>query len=168
MKEGNQMKLEQVMVELERLCAEYEVELNVPVSLNGRLRTTLGRVKLMQYPTFCKSTAIEFNKKYIENGADEDVIRTIRHEWAHWYITETTGVNHGHDKVFKALAKEIGASENAQSDVQDYEVESYKYTLICDACGGIAGQYKTNRARAVKNPGLFQSSCCGASIHLKK
>lgn len=61
--------------------------------MNGRLSRTLGRVIMGTEWGIAK---MEFSKEFLNTSTDG-------HEWAHYYVTKTTGVNHEHDQEFKKV-----------------------------------------------------------------
>lgn len=69
-----------------------------PIALNGRLSRTLGRVILGTERGRVIPIKMEFSKEFLNTSTDASI---IGHEWAHYYVTKTTGINHKHDQEFK-------------------------------------------------------------------
>ena len=72
-----------------------------PIVLNGRLSRTLGRVIMNMDGGRVKPVKMEFSKEFLNTSTDASIVSVIGHEWAHYYVTKTTGVNHKHDEEFK-------------------------------------------------------------------
>ena len=91
---------------------------------------------------------ISLSKRLTELNNEEKVEDTILHEIAHALV----GPDHGHDRVWKAKAKEIGCNaERCYSD--DVVTPQSKYTAICDNCG------KTEQVKKISWKKKF--SACG-------
>lgn len=67
------------------LKENYGVRLHIPVRLNGRLTRVLGRFRHKDGVAH----ALEFNKKFFENGKEDDIIGVIKHESIHYALYET-------------------------------------------------------------------------------
>ena len=94
--------IERVKDELNKLCvADGLPEITIPVSANARLTRTLGRVKFLEKS--CTPVGIDFSQRLLDNGTDRDLINVIKHEYVHYYLLCTTGVDHGHDALFKSI-----------------------------------------------------------------
>lgn len=83
-------------------CAEFSAMVgdtyDCPIALNGRLSRTLGRVILGTERGRVIPIKMEFSKEFLNTSTDASI---IGHEWAHYYVTKTTGINHKHDQEFK-------------------------------------------------------------------
>ena len=62
----------------------YNLDLVVPIEVNSRLKTTLGRFRYTR--TTKKPVKLEFSKNYIVNGKLEDIQGTIKHECIHYAL----------------------------------------------------------------------------------
>ena len=58
--------LEMIKAELNRLSASVGDEFDIPVSINGRLTRTLGRVIQHTCAGHCESERMEFSKQFLE------------------------------------------------------------------------------------------------------
>lgn len=134
--------LEKIKEEFSAACESVGVKLQHPISLNGRLSNTLGRVKYRVgvYDGEARPDCIEFSTKFVTNGADEDIHRVILHEAAHYIVTVQTKRKHGHDKVFKAMCARLGTDNDcAQTDLQLPIMK--KYMIMCPTCNKTIGGY---------------------------
>ena len=143
-------------------CEELTgVKCTIPVEINNRLTTTLG------WTTFYGITKdeihdikIELSGKLMKYGKDEDIISTIRHEYAHYCTTLTCG-NHNHDnEQFKIYCKMLHTTPDPSVDIK----LPYKYDVICTKCGKANGHYdRINKLIKRKGEG-YRSGCCGAKL----
>ena len=160
--------LNQIQKELERISISQNDTFSIPVSLNGRLTKTLGRVvyKKNTLTGKCVLTKMEFSKNFMANGVDEEVKSVIAHEWAHYYVTKTREEDHDHDAVFMNCAESVGGHTGRYIKVSEGS-NLYKYTVYCTKCGKVVG-HCDRAGKTVKEPHLYKSSCCGASIRIEQ
>lgn len=160
--------LENIIKECERLSAIKEDTFSIPVLLNGRLSKTLGRVHFTQSNINGELSPLkmEFSKKFLEIGSNEEIKKVIAHEWAHYYLTKTTKENHGHDNAFNRLSAEMGGNTGTSLEIENFK-ETYKYIAYCEECGAMAGGY-ARAGKVVKTPYLYKSRCCGANLRVEQ
>jgi len=156
--------IEQVKDELNRLCAADGLpELTIPVRANARLTRTLGRVRYMG--DTCLPLDIEFAQRLLDNGTFYDVTNVIKHEYVHYYLLCTTGVNHGHDALFKRKCAEIGCEFNTTQGALEYEKNEgpaqYKYEVWCDGCESLVATY-SRMCKTLKNLQYCKCGNCGS------
>ena len=153
--------IDRVKIELNKLCANDGLDaVRIPVKVNSRLSTTLGRVKYCNL----RPTSIEFSAKLLENGTDNDVINVIKHEYVHYFLMITTRENHGHDRVFKNKCAEIGCTHDKTHNALDNDEpteKEYKYDIYCDNCGVVA--HYARRGKIINNIQYCRCGKCGAS-----
>lgn len=126
--------LKRIEKEFTIICKKAKVNLDTPISINGRLSRTLGRVCYEYVYDVLIPSKIEFSKQFIENSSDEDIHDVILHEAAHYIATTRTGERHGHDNYFKAICAEIGTNNNRTFFVEREVAAKTKYTVKC-GCG---------------------------------
>ena len=137
--------IDRVKKELDHLrVADGLPKITIPVRANGRLSRTLGRVRF--YNDSCEPIFIEFSKKLLEEGTDNDIMNVIKHEYVHYFLLVSTGENHGHDAMFKAKCAEIGCTHGKtrnelESDMFDTTKEKTKYEVWCEDCQDIVAHY---------------------------
>lgn len=154
--------IERIRTELNKLSmADGLGKIIVPIEINGRLTRAMGRVKFRRdgYADYGYSPIkIEFARRLVENASDDDVIQVIKHEYAHYYILMMTGINHGHDEVFKCKCAEIGCTHDKPANyVENFDKAESKYEVWCDDCQEIIGRY----ARKCKTINEIQFCSCG-------
>lgn len=164
--------LDRVTRECEAIARQFGRELNCPVSLNGRLRTTLGRVTQEKRDGVWRSVKIEFSRNFIEKASDAEIIETIRHEMAHWLATAETGEEHNHDAYWKTCAIRCGASPEATYDraaAAKLEAQGAikmakpKYSIYCSKCHKLVAT-RTRACKVTENTSAYHSSCCKAKL----
>lgn len=163
------MELNQIVQECQKVAATEGVEIKVPIELNGRLKSCLGRVSYKWADKGCTKvvpTKIEFSKNYVTNASDAQVIQTCIHEITHYIIGVKTGYRHGHDKMFKALNKKLGGDGSRLATV-DRAVMKPKYTVYCKTCGAIVDNYY-RAGKVVKYPNLYHSNCCNGELRVEQ
>lgn len=84
---------EQEIVEYTRnfLKEWYNMELDIPVKINGRLSSTLGRFTFNRKER--RPLEIEISRKYLIHGKLKDIKSTLRHEATHYYCF-VNGLDH--------------------------------------------------------------------------
>ena len=87
-------------------------DFNIPVKINKRLTTTLGRVKWVGNTETITPISMEFSYQFLKTSTPECIDEVIKHECAHYLVTIETRQNHGHDKVFKEMCKRIGCTND--------------------------------------------------------
>lgn len=133
------------MYDLNKITQEFKetvekagCQLDVPVQINGRLTSTLGRVMYRGNIPF----KVEFSKQFIDTSTDESVHQVILHEAAHYIAAKRSGVCHHHDGYFKMICAEIGCTNDQTKTHVERTValeKIYKYVVYCPNCGPIGG-----------------------------
>lgn len=163
------MELNQIIQECQKVAATEGVEITVPIELNSRFRSCLGRVSYEWANMACTKVAptkIEFSKNYVANASDAQVIQTCIHEVTHYIISVKTGCRHGHDKMFKALNKKLGGDGSRLATV-DRAIMKPKYTVYCKTCGAVVDNYY-RMCKTVKYPNLYRSNCCNGELRVEQ
>lgn len=156
----------------QKICAEAGYDFNIPVKINKRLKTTLGRV--FSVTSGCNDNKIyndsmEFSYQFLLNAETCSIMEVIQHECAHYLVTEETHERHGHDAVFKAMCKRIGCTndgsiyKNLKTNTPSEKL--YKYFVICDKCGGTLMYHRAGKI--VQHPEHYSCSC-GGKLHVQK
>lgn len=119
---------------------------------NSRLRSTGGRY-------FTHTHDIEISRLQYDVHGPEEVEKIIKHELCHYHLhLQGKGYRH-RDHDFKQLLKAVGGSRYCK-ETGARRVESYKYKLVCTACGI---EYK--RKRKV-DPRKFVCGTCRGRLKL--
>ena len=148
-----------------RLSKENGDVFNVPVVLNGRLRTTLAQCKSTRSAItgLLQPKVIEVSKWAMQELTDEELIDIIRHEWSHYYLAKTDPASHhGHDNVFRDLCKKVNCDHSATRDTEGTEErKKHKYTVFCPKCGEIGGYDRM--CKTLKNIQYAEHTKCGST-----
>ena len=160
------MELKDIKNRLNELSASRNDTFSIPVSINGRLTRTLGRVMHMSKAGVTYPTNMEFSRQMLETVTEADIESVIAHEWAHYYITKVTGKDHAHDAVFKALCAEIGCHGESAIKVERTVVFKSKYVLYCKECGQVVAEYN-RKCKTVTEYSQYTSKCCNAGLRLE-
>jgi len=134
--------------DIEKICQEFSEmvgdEFDLPVSINGRLTRTLGRVcSLVNTQTgYVTLQRMEISKQLLETASEESIRSVIGHEWAHYIVAKTTHERHGHDALFKSWCARIGVENDKATTEVDRVVEvRSKYEVHCDVCETMVATY---------------------------
>lgn len=65
------------------LMEAYDMELEIPISINGRLSRTMGRY---MYTHRNESVGMDFAKYFVEHADDELFVKVIKHECIHYAL----------------------------------------------------------------------------------
>lgn len=119
----------------------------------GHSQRTLGWCKYRQ-------KTIEFSKHFVhlDRAEIEDV---ILHEIAHALVYIETGKNHGHDAVWRAKCREIGARPERLAPPEIKSGAKHNYVIICSGCGEVIGRRYRLREALLRR---YVSKCCGEKL----
>jgi len=109
----------------------------------------LGHEKELLGQCSYQAKTIKISKHLIGQGTDYEITDTVLHEIAHALV----GGGHGHNCVWRAKCREIGAQPKQYADSLSYEVP-HKYEIQCQTHGTIA-----KRHRKLKK-GMLQRTFC--------
>jgi SprT-like protein len=134
----------------------YNLELNIPVRVNGRLRSTYGR--FICHPTGRIPIAIEMSKNYIKHQDWKTVYETLIHECIHYALfVMNKPYNDGHP-VFE---REIQKHGSHSTGTIEYRGKVQQYG--CPSCDKVF-----NRSRKLAHNGKYHhcSKCNVRIIYL--
>lgn len=134
----------------------YNLQMNVPLKLNGRMRTTCGWFKHTEE----ESLEVELNKFFVENNEPNIVLDVLRHELVHYALFEQGKPNADGHPVFEGELKRLGIV--SQSTIDKYTITSKPRKEIiykCESCG-----YEFHRMRALPHGGRYSRCSCGGCL----
>lgn len=149
------------------ICANVGYDFTIPVKINKRLKTTLGRVTWVRVNDEIKSTLMEFSYQLLTTATEESIYAVITHECAHYLVIEETKENHGHDMVFKAMCARINCTNDGavyhelHRTVKDTDI--YKYFVVCEQCKKIIGKYH-RAGKVIQHQDWYKCKCGGKLI----
>lgn len=101
-----------------------------------------------------RNKIIGLSRQLTELNDEEQVKDTIMHEIAHALV----GISHGHDHVWKAKCREIGAKPERCYSLDNVKQPKMRWQAICEGCG-------TLFQRARRQP-KFQISACACQKNM--
>lgn len=142
----------------------YGMELIVPLTLNGRMKTTCGWFKHRKFRDGRKGEplCIELNKFFVENNDSEIVLSVLKHELIH-YVLYMQGKPHtdGHPVFENELRKQNAVS---QSTISKYTIESKPTKLHYYRCEESSCNKEYRVGRALKHNGRYHRCNCGGRL----
>lgn len=104
--------------------------------------------------------------QYIVHLSASEILDTIRHEIAHALDRERRGTS-GHDAVWRAVAREVGARPDRLADERASEefaaATPAPWRIVCDRCGDIGARYRRGKANAV-----YTHTGCGGRVTFRR
>lgn len=164
------MTIERVREILNELAESKGITIKVPVTVNGRLTRTLGRVMVTvtRSTGYVEANSIEFSRQLLETTSEKSIISVIKHEFAHYYLAETTHENHGHGPLFKQVCHSIGCdNDGISTTVERIVAVNSKYDVFCSCCGEKVGEF-SRACKTTQNPTLYSTKCCGATLIIQQ
>jgi SprT-like protein len=136
----------------------YDMELTVPLELNGRLNTTCGRFISTRYRDGRKAPKIvELNKTFVENNEPTVVLDVLRHELVHYALFMLNKPNSDGHPVFEGELKRLGIV--SQKTIDQYQIASKKQVYACSDC---SNTWKLTRK--LRNNGKYHKCNCGGRL----
>lgn len=157
-----QMSQQEIEAYAKRFLKEaYNMELTIPIVINGRLSATLGRYGTKGSRGNEKPVRIEISKKYLTYGSLEDIKGTIRHELIH-HALHLLGkpFDDGHPEFEAELIKQGSHSTETVDlktyrNVRVYECNCREFVFLatissskCNKCNGTL-LYKERRKQLI-------------------
>lgn len=137
------------------LMEAYGFELNIPIILNGRLKSKNGC--FWHKSTRKESLRIEISKTYIEHQAWETVCSTIRHECIHYFLYESDRPYKDGHPVFEGELKKWNCHSTGTISYKGRVVE---YECSAEDCNTVYRKKK----KYPRNGLGYTSGCCKAPI----
>lgn len=161
---NNQLQMSQHEIEVyakQFLKEAYNMALNIPIVINGRLSSTLACYVTIGSGKNEKPIRIEISKKYLMYGNLEDIKQTIKHELIH-HIMHLQGkpFNDGHPEFEAELIKQGSHSTETVDfkmyrNVRVYECNCKEFVFLatistskCKKCNGTL-IYKERRKQLI-------------------
>lgn len=160
--------LERIKAEIVDVCkkAGFDDIVRIPVLLNSRLTSTLGRVRCINE----RPVSIEFSTNFIIKASDNDIHEVILHECAHVIANIRSKKSHGHDAYFKQICAELGTDNDKCFYKSEKELMNkepvYKYKVYCSECGELIASYK-RKGKTIKNLNEYRCGLCGGKLIVK-
>lgn len=148
--------------DLEKIASEflqenYNMELEIPININGRLSRALGRFDYYRHGR--KAVKIHISKKLVDYHPVEDVIDTLKHELVHYAVfSNNKGQEHrdGHE-VFESELKRLGIGRTGT-----LKGLHPKHVYSCTGCNKPENEIKRNSRLNLKRN--YTTRCCDAPL----
>lgn len=97
------------------------IDMKCPVTINNRLKRTLGRAMYKRTGTLNHGFRIEFSGDFVRRATPECIKAVVLHECAHIICAvRDMKTVHGHDSYFRAVCLEIGTDNYRSSMKVEY------------------------------------------------
>lgn len=113
----------------EFLQEAYGMKLDIPMKINGRFSSTLGRFTYNKKSK--KPVSIEISKNYLKNGSLKDIKSTLRHEAIHYALFVQGRKHRDREEDFE---NELKKHNSHSTGTVRYKSKQLKVTHECE-CG---------------------------------
>lgn len=138
------------------LQKNYGITLTIPVKINNRLRTTLGRYVYSSTGTPIK---IELAGSVITYGTKETIHNILKHECIHFAFHKLNKKMEDGDPCFEAELIKHNAPSTHSLKVGKF------YIFQCEKC---SKKSETNIKNVKKYPQKYRTTCCSARLNIVK
>ena len=140
----------------------YNLELTIPIELNGRMSKTCGWFRHMRNRVTGegKPVKIEMNRFFVENNDPITVLDVLRHELVHYALYIQKIPYKDGQPAFERELKRLGIV--SQSTIDKYEIKSKPIRMSKYSCDSCNMTYHTKRA--LQNEGRGHRCKCGGRL----
>lgn len=138
----------------------YNLELVVPLKLNGRMKTTCGWFRYKKRSRV--PVVVELNKFFVENNESDLVIDVLKHELIHYALFMKGIPCRDGDYEFEKELKRLGVV--SQSTINQYNVVSKPRNLHYYRCQESSCNKEYRLKRALRNQGIHHRCNCGGRL----
>lgn len=141
----------------------YSMELEAPLRLNGRMKTTCGWFKHTKYGDGRDiPKCVELNRFFVENNEPTVVLDVLRHELVHYALfMQRKPYKDGHF-MFENELKRLGIV--SQKTINKYTIESKPKNMYIYKCSCCGHEYKRHRALPNGGRGCTCGRPCNGSL----
>lgn len=140
----------------------WGLDFNIEISINDRLTSSRGRYRRSINRLTGKTTKqwIEMSGHMLKYEAEENIIKTLKHEVCHWACFNLGKPHKDGDRFFESELIRIGShATRTMSRLGDY------YSVICSKCGIEVASAKTEAGMVSKAQNFrYTSRCCRARL----
>lgn len=104
---------------------EYNLDLEIPIKINGRLSRSLGRFKY----NMNGAIVIEIAKRMVEHYTVDEILDTLKHELVHYALFKLGKPHRDGHHVFENELKKLGISS---TNTKRYKGKAHVYK--CSQC----------------------------------
>lgn len=131
----------------------YNLDLTIPIKVNRRLITSLGRFRHYKSDHKKRPLSIELSGKLLEFGTTEQIISTLKHELIHYALYML-------DRPYKdgqaTFESELKKHDSCSTGTQAVSIKTYVYTCGCQEYSSYINRYSKG----------YRCSTCGNDITL--
>ena len=145
----------------------YNLELIVPIELNGRMSKTCGWFKHTRNRVTGegKPVKIEMNRFFVENNDPITVLDVLRHELVHYALYIQKKPHKDGHPTFERELKRLGIV--SQNTIDKYEIKTKPVRVSRYQCDKCNKTHQTKRALANEGRG-YRCKCGGGLVSLGK
>lgn len=148
-------KVEKALKTARFLVAEHLPHMEIEVKLS-RSKKALGTAK--QYTYIPNKGQLLLSKHFLKVLPENEILDTILHGIAHLKV----GVKHGHNHVWKAACREVGANPERLAHGIDVSGITFKYDVYCPTC------QKVVRHMSRKPKHIHVCTKCGSVVRFRQ
>lgn len=132
---------------------EYNIKLNIPIKLNNRLKTTLGRYRETKAG---KPIAIDISSKLLKYADKRVAIGVVKHEAVHYALRQLNKPYNDGDHYFEKELRRLNLPSSVHKERSVLFVGE-KYIFHCKQCHR---QLMTSIKRVRNEVERYVSPCC--------
>lgn len=138
----------------------YNLKLEIPIKLNGRMTRACGYFRSIYYKKTGKEVAlsIDLNKTFVTYNDVNVVIDVLAHELVHYALFLQGKPNDDGHPYFENELKRLKIV--SQNTINKYTIMSKKNIYTCEECDKV---FRTNRA--LSNNGVNHRCQCGGRLN---
>lgn len=134
------------------LKKHYEMDLEIPVKRNNRLRTTLGRFVMSSDK---KPLRIEISGNTLEYGTKEAIIGILKHECIHYALHRKGKASRDGHPYFESELQKHGAPSTNTWKIGKH------YIYVCNCCGK---ESESRLKQLMLTPSKYRTRCCNSKL----
>ena len=136
----------------------YNMKMEIPLRLNGRLKSTCGWFKYR--PAKKEAVCVELNKYFVEKNEPSMVLDILRHELVHYALFAKGKPHCDGDTYFENELNRLGIV--SQSTINKYNIKSKPVTISIYKCKECSYEFK--KRRALSSDGRYHRCGCGGNL----
>lgn len=144
-----QLELELNNSATEFLKEFYDINLQIPIKVNKRLITSLGRFRYYKSESKKRPLSIELSGRLLEYGTADQIISTLKHECIHYALYM---LDKPHKDGQATFENELKKHSSCSTGTQKVSIKTYVYTCGCSEFKSYTNRYsKGYRCRTCGN-----------------
>lgn len=145
----SQIEQELTTISKEFIKESYGITLDIPIKVNKRLSSALGRFRYYRSESKKRPLSIELSGRLLEYGTTEQILSTLKHECIHYALYML-------DKPYKdgqaTFENELKKHNSCSTGTQKVSTKRYIYSCGCQEFESFTNRYSKNyRCRSCGN-----------------